>query len=87
MTWQEGAAVVVIVAGLGAGAFLVAQRPSFWVEFGARLLGRLWPFIAAMVMKRMSAEEEAEWRAEQQAGRGDEWMRQRLRRGKPGRER
>ena len=28
MNWQEGIAVVVVLLGLGAGAFLVAQHPS-----------------------------------------------------------
>jgi hypothetical protein len=37
MTWQEVVAVAVVLLGLGAGAFLVAQRPSFWIEFGSRL--------------------------------------------------
>ena len=37
MSWQEGVAVTVVLLGLGAGAFLVAQRPSFRIEFGARL--------------------------------------------------
>ncbi len=29
MSWQEGVAITVVLIGLGAGAFLVAQRPSF----------------------------------------------------------
>ncbi len=37
MSWQEGVAVTVVLIGLGAGAFLVAQRPTFWIGFGARL--------------------------------------------------
>ena len=37
MSWQEGVAVTVVLLGLGAGAFLVAQRPSFWIELGSRL--------------------------------------------------
>jgi hypothetical protein len=35
MNWQEGVAVTVELLGLGAGMFLVVQRPSFWIEFGA----------------------------------------------------
>ncbi len=45
MTWQEGVAIAVILAGLGAGAFLVAQRPSFWIDLAARVLKALWPLI------------------------------------------
>mgnify|MGYP003341171930 CR=1 FL=1 len=37
MSWQEGVAIAVVLLGLGAGAFLVAQRPSFWLEFD------MWP--------------------------------------------
>ena len=43
MSWQEGVAVAVVLLGLGAGAFLVAQRPSFWIEFGTRLGKALLP--------------------------------------------
>ena len=43
MSWQEGVAVAVVLLGLGAGAFLVAQRPSFWIEFGSRVAKALLP--------------------------------------------
>ena len=43
MTWQEVVAITVVLLGLGAGAFLVAQRPSFWIEFGSRLGRALLP--------------------------------------------
>ena len=62
MTWQEGVAVVVIVAGLGAGAFLVAQRPAFWIEFGARLLKALLPRVVTYLTKRMPPEQEEDMR-------------------------
>ena len=31
MSWQEAIAFGVVLVGLGAGAFLVAQRPAFWI--------------------------------------------------------
>ena len=71
MAWQEGVAVLVIVAGLGAGAFLVAQRPSFWIEFGARLIKALMPRVIKYITKRMPPEEEEAWRKCQL--RGGKW--------------
>ncbi len=50
MSWQEGVAVAVVLLGLGGGAFLVARRPSFWIEFGSRLgkalLSLAWRFVS-----------------------------------------
>ena len=43
MSWQEGVAVAIVLLGLGAGAFLLAQRPAFWIEFGSRLGKALLP--------------------------------------------
>ena len=59
MSWQEGVAVAVMLLGLGAGAFFVAQRPSFWIVFGARLAKALLPLAWRCVSKPMSTEEEA----------------------------
>ena len=80
MTWQEGVAVLVVVAGLGAAAFLVAQRPSFWIEFGARIIKAMMPRVIQYVTKRMPPEKEAEWR--DCIRRGGEWdhVRKRCRR-------
>ena len=79
MNWQEGVAITVVLLGLGAGVFLVAQRPSFWIEFGSRLGKALRPLAWRYVSKRMSIEEEAAWRAAQRRGQGDEWLRERYR--------
>jgi nucleoside recognition membrane protein YjiH len=57
MSWQEVVAVAVVLLGLGAGAFLVAQRPSFWIEFGSRLAKTLLPLAWRYVSKRMPPEE------------------------------
>ena len=73
MSWQEGVAVTVVLLGLGAGAFLVAQRPSFWIEFGVRLGKALLPLAWRYVSRRMSPEEEAAWRQAERRGQGDEW--------------
>ena len=72
MSWQEGVAVVVVLIGLGAGVFLVAQPPSFWIEFGSRLGKALLPLAWRYVSKWMSPEEEAAWRQAERRGQGDE---------------
>ena len=79
MTWQEGVAVTVVLLGLGAGAFLVAQRPSFWIEFGGRLGKALLPLAWRYVSRRMPPAEEAAWREAERRGQGDEWLKQRHR--------
>ena len=81
MSWQEGVAVAVVLLGLGAGAFLVARRPSFWLEFGVRLGQAVLPRALKYVSRRMPPEEEAAWREAERRGQGDEWMRERRRRG------
>ena len=80
MSWQEGVAVAIVLFGLGAGAFLVAQRPSFWIEFEGRLARALLPLAWRYVSKRMPPEEEAAWREAERRGQGDEWLRRRRRR-------
>ena len=54
MSWQEGVAVAVVLLGLGAGVFLVAQRPNFWIEFWSRLGKALLPLAWRYVSKRMT---------------------------------
>jgi hypothetical protein len=80
MSWQEGVAVAVVLLGLGAGAFLAAQRPSFWIELGARLGRVLLPKVLKYITRRMPPEEEAEWRAAERRGQGEEWLKERRRR-------
>jgi hypothetical protein len=57
MSWQEGVAVAIVLLGLSAGAFLVAQRPYFWIEFGSRLGKALLLLAWLYVSKRMPPEE------------------------------
>ena len=80
MTWQEVVAITVVLLGLGAGAFLVARRPSFWIEFGRRLGKALLPLAWRYVSKRMPPEEEAAWRQAERRGQGEEWVKDRWRR-------
>ena len=67
MNWIEIAAVAMLLIGIGAGGFLVAQRPSFWRGLGAAMLKAALPFL----MKRMPPEKEQEWR--DCIRRGGEW--------------
>jgi hypothetical protein len=67
MNWIEIAAVTLLLIGIGAGGFLVAQRPSFWLGLGIAMLKAAWPYLS----RRMSAEQEQEWRDCQR--RGGEW--------------
>ncbi len=78
MNWQEGVAVTVVLLGLGAGAFLVAQRPTFWLEFGLRLIRALRPIVMKYITRRMPSDEEAAWRQAERRGQGDEWVRRLL---------
>ena len=77
MNWLEVAGVVLVVAGLLGGLILAAQRPTFWIEFGTRLLARLWPFFLTYITKRMPPEKEKEWR--DCIRRGGEWDHRRKR--------
>ncbi len=62
------------------GASLVAQRPSFWIEFGSRLGKALVPLAWRYVSNGMPPEEEAAWREAERRGQGDEWLKERWRR-------
>jgi hypothetical protein len=53
VSWQEGVAVTVVLLGLGSGAFLVARRPSLWLEFGLWLGKALLPLAWRYVSTRM----------------------------------
>ena len=79
MSWQEGVAITVVLLGLGAGAFLVAQRPAFWIEFCQRLGKAMLPLAWNYVSKSMPPEEEAKWRQAERWGQGQDRLKQRYR--------
>lgn len=62
MNWLEAIAVLVLFVGLGGGAFLVAQRPSFWIGLGKAVVTAFLPAIVKVVSKRMRPEQEAAFR-------------------------
>ena len=67
MTWLEIVALVVLLLGVGAGGFLVAQRPSFWFGLAAVAVKAALPVLG----RRMSAEQEAAFH--DCVRRGGEW--------------
>ena len=58
MTWFEIIALAVLLLGVGAGGFLVAQRPTFWAGLLTVGLKAAWPYL----VRRMPAEQEQAWR-------------------------
>ena len=75
MQWQEVVAIIVVLLGLGAGAFLIAQRPAFWVDLVARVLKALWP----MILKAIPII--GKWLAKRNTPEVEEAMRECVRRG------
>lgn len=74
MTWLEAILILTVLAGLFAGAVLVAQRPTFWLGMFLAIVQKLRPQIIAALMfltKRMPPEQEKAWRDCQL--RGGKW--------------
>lgn len=67
MNWLEIAAIAVLLIGLGAGGFLVAQRPSFWLGMAGEVIQSLLPVLA----KRMPPGKEREM--QECIRRGGQW--------------
>ena len=74
MPWIEIALIGAVLVGVTAGTVLVVRNPTFWGGLIVGIVNAVMPYIA----KRMTPEEEAEWRQAERAGRGDEWRRKRL---------
>ncbi len=71
MNWIEVAAIALLLIGIGAGGFLAAQRPSFWIGLVTAMVRPLFPLLRELVAKRMPPEKEQEWR--DCIRRGGEW--------------
>lgn len=67
MDWASVLAVTIFFVGIGAGGFLVARSPTFWIGLATELIKRALPFI----LKRMPPEEEKKWRDEYLRGGRD----------------
>ena len=73
MTWLEIAAIAVLLIGIGAGGYLVAQRPTFWAGLVVVVFKAVLPHLA----KRMTPEQEKAF--QDCVRRGGEWDFQRKR--------
>lgn len=71
MTTPEIVAYVLVGLGLAAGAYIAAQRPAFWMEFGARAIRAITPALWAWLSKRMPPDDERAFR--DCVRRGGEW--------------
>lgn len=71
MSWVEFAALSILFVGLGAGAFLVAQRPSFWAALASSAVKAALPAAISVLTKRMPPDQEKAWRDCQK--RGGKW--------------
>ena len=71
MNWIEIAAIAVLLLGIGAGGFLVAQRPAFWLGLIRAALQPLVPLLLATLAKRMPEADEKAFR--DCVRRGGEW--------------
>lgn len=58
MNWIEIAAIAALLVGVGAGGFLVAQRPSFWLGLASAAIRPLLPLIKDYVLRRNSPDVE-----------------------------
>ena len=67
MSWLEIIAVAVLLLGIGAGGYLVAQRPAFWWGLGAVAFRAALPFL----VQPMTPEQEKAFQA--CVRRGGEW--------------
>lgn len=70
MNWLELLLIITVLAGLFAGAVLVAQRPTFWLGLGTVLFKALLPKLM-LLAQRMPPDEEKAWRECQK--RGGKW--------------
>lgn len=67
MTWLEIIAIAVLLLGVGAGGYLVAQRPTFWLGLVVVVFKAVLPHLA----KRMTAKQELAF--QDCVRRGGEW--------------
>ena len=71
MTWFEVALILVALAGIFAGAVLVAQRPSFWYGLGSEAVKSALPVLITYITRRMPEDQEKAWRDCER--RGGKW--------------
>lgn len=73
MSWFNILLIVAVLAGVTAGTVLVVRSPNFWGGLIVGIVEAIMPYIT----RRMTPEEEAQFREAERAGRGEEWLRKR----------
>ena len=71
MSWLEFAAIAILLLGIGAGGYLVAQRPAFWYGLVSAAFAAALPRIAEYILRRNPPDIEAKMR--ECIRRGGEW--------------
>lgn len=76
MSWLEIALIGAVLVGATAGTALIvrAMGPDLLVGMAVSMMKAALPFVT----KRMTPEEEEDWRKAERAGRGEEWRRRRM---------
>lgn len=59
MSWLEIAAIAILLLGIGAGGYLVAQRPTFWYGLVSAAFAAALPRIAEYILRRNPPDIEA----------------------------
>jgi len=78
VNWLDIALIGAVVIGAACGTALVVRSPTFWSGIAVEVWRAAAPEFKRLITKRMTPEEEREWRKAERAGRGDEWRRKRL---------
>lgn len=71
MDWLSVVAVLVFLVGLGAGGFIVARSPSFWIGMVTEVGKKAFPYVLKFILARKSPEEEQKWRDSKLRGERD----------------
>ena len=71
MSWLEIALIIAALAGVFAGAALIAQRPSFWLGIGTAMAKAGMPYLITYIARSMTPEQQKAF--QDCVRRGGEW--------------